>query len=157
MDIVVSRGLRWGFTAGFLLACLWIASRIEVRHLVAALAIPPWVFVIGVLLAQQVLGLGGSGSWLVREVTDTSTTLALKAPLLLGGEALAAVIVVVRLLRRRRELARQVASGRRRSSGDASPATEAQEDRGARGSGSASGQSAGDASAKPPHEEPWLF
>lgn len=103
VDVVVSRTLSWGFTVGFLLACLWVGSRIERRHLLAGAIVPPWAFVVGLLLAQQVLGLGGSGSWLLREVTDISTLLALRAPLLLGGEALAVVIVLSRWLRHRHD------------------------------------------------------
>ncbi len=152
VDIVVSRGLHWGFTAGFVVACAWVATRVEGRHLLAAVTIPPWVFVIGVLLAQQVLGLSGSGSWLLREATDTSTKLALNAPLLLGGEALAAAIALTRLVRRRRADAR-IGSGGRRSPVSNAP-NEAS--RPAAGSWTAAENEKNDGEQAKP-DEPWLF
>lgn len=117
IDIVVFRSINWIFTIGFVLAALWVALRIDRRHLWTAVVLPPWMFVLGIVLAQQVLGLSGTGSWLLKEASDTFSVLTLLAPRLLGTDAVVAVIVLSRRVRARRAQAGLSA----RAAADSSP------------------------------------
>lgn len=130
IDIVVFRGINWIFTFAFVVAALWVALRIDGRQLFAAIILPPWMFVLGIVLAQQVLGITGAGSWLVREVSDTFSVLTLLAPRLLGAEAAAALIVLSRTVRARRDRADQTArpAAARRSPHDGGPDARADND-----------------------------
>jgi len=96
LDAIVTRSFGWLFTIGFLLGCLYVGLRVRRRELLASVVIPPLVFATTVVIAGQFLPVTSDSGWLTRQVLDLATTLALGAPVLLGGTALAGAIALGR-------------------------------------------------------------
>jgi hypothetical protein len=99
IDIITTRSLGWGFAGAFLLVTVWTALRVVRRDLLVAVIAPPLVFAVAALLTLQLLPAASAGRWPVRQALDLATTLALGAPVLLGGTAIAGVIALARRLR----------------------------------------------------------
>lgn len=96
LDAVFTRSFGWLFTIGFLLGCLYVGLRVRRRELLASVVVPPLVFATTVVIAGQFLPVTSDSGWLTRQVLDLATTLALGAPVLLGGTALAGAIALGR-------------------------------------------------------------
>jgi hypothetical protein len=100
-DLALGDGLGGLFDVTFLLGCVLVASTVRTRALAVAMVLPPLLFAGGYLLESK-----SSGQTTGRRemALDVATSLALHAPLLFVGSALAIAIglvrIVVRLIRR---------------------------------------------------------
>jgi hypothetical protein len=106
-DLTFGESLGVGFAAMFLIASAAMALTLRVRSLASAVIAPPLLFAAATMLAAKSSGeVEGSRALAL----DTATSLALSAPVLFGGTALAMVVAVVRLVlevaRRRGEVRR---------------------------------------------------
>ena len=93
-DRAFGDSLSFGFATMFVIASAAMAMTLRVRSLATAVIAPPLLFAMTTMVAAKLSG----------EVTgnralalDTATSLALSAPVLFGGTALAAAVAVVRL------------------------------------------------------------
>jgi hypothetical protein len=93
-DLAFGDTLGVGFAAMFVIASALMAMTLRVRSLASAVIAPPLMFAIATMLVGKLSGeVHGSRALAL----DTATSLALSAPVLFGGTALAAAIAVVRL------------------------------------------------------------
>jgi hypothetical protein len=93
-DLAFGDTLGVGFAAMFVIASALMAMTLRVRSLASAVIAPPLMFAIATMLVGKLSGeVHGSRALAL----DTATSLALSAPVLFGGTALAAAITVVRL------------------------------------------------------------
>ena len=94
-DLVFGDSLGAGFAAMFVIASAVMALTLQVRSLASAVIAPPLMFAFATMLVGRLSGeVHGSRALAL----DTATSLALSAPVLFGGTALAAAIAVVRLV-----------------------------------------------------------
>jgi hypothetical protein len=94
-DLALGGGLGVGFTATFLLGCVLVAAALRTRALAVAIVLPPLLFAGGYALETKTSG-QTSGK---REMAlDVATSLALHAPALFVGTALALAVVLVRVV-----------------------------------------------------------
>jgi hypothetical protein len=94
-DLALGAGLGLGFAATFLLGCLLVAAALRTRALGVAVVLPPLLFAGGYALETWNSGLTTGR----REMAlDVATSLALHAPLLFAGSAIAVVVVLGRLV-----------------------------------------------------------
>jgi hypothetical protein len=93
-DLAFGHSLRVGFAVMFVIASAVMALTLQVRSLASAVIAPPLMFACATMLVGKLSGeVHGSRALAL----DTATSLALSAPVLFGGTALAAAIAVVRL------------------------------------------------------------
>ena len=93
-DLAFGDSLGFAFATMFVLASAAMALTLSVRSLATAVIAPPLLFALTTMVAAKLSGeVDGSRALAL----DTATTLALSAPVLFGGTALAAVVAVVRL------------------------------------------------------------
>ena len=94
-DLAFGDAVGVGFAAMFVIACAAMALTLRLRALATAVIAPPLLFAMGTAVTARISG-DVEGTRAV--ALDTATTLALSAPVLFGGTALAAVVAVVRLV-----------------------------------------------------------
>jgi len=94
-DLTFGDSLGFGFAAMFLIASVTMALTLRVRSLASAVIAPPLLFTAATMLAARASGQVEGRRALA---LDTATSLALSAPVLFGGTALAAAVAVVRLV-----------------------------------------------------------
>ena len=93
-DLAFGDSLGVGFAAMFVIASGVMALTLRVRSLASAVIASPLMFAIATMLVGKLSGqVHGSRALAL----DTATSLALSAPVLFGGTAVAAAIAVVRL------------------------------------------------------------
>jgi hypothetical protein len=93
-DLAFGDSLGVGFAAMFVIASAVMALTLRIGSLASAVIAPPLMFAVATMLVGKLSGeVHGSRAL----VLDTATSLALSAPVLLGGTALAAAIALVRL------------------------------------------------------------
>ena len=96
-DLTFGGSLGAGFAAMFLIASTVMALTLRIRSLASAVIAPPLLFAIAAMVVAKSSGeVNGTRALAL----DTATSLALTAPVLFGGTALAAVVAVVRLAAR---------------------------------------------------------
>ena len=83
------------FTATFLLGCVLVAGALRTRALAVAIVLPPLLFAGGYALETQS---SGQTSGRREMALDVATSLALHAPALFLGTALAFAVVLVRVV-----------------------------------------------------------
>ncbi|KWX04987.1 hypothetical protein C3Y87_20365 [Carbonactinospora thermoautotrophica] len=105
-DAAITGQLKWIFYASFLVCCVYVALHLRHEDLLAGINIPPIAFVLIAFISLQFSD-HGQDSWLTRQVLGMSNFLALNAPVLLFGYAVAALIVLLRWRRRRTRPARE--------------------------------------------------
>lgn len=96
VDLVVATGLSWLFTVGFVLGCAYVASRVRRTDDLSALVAPPLVFAAAMVVADAVVGSSSPGRFPISQVLDLATSLAVGAPVLMTGCAVAGAVVLVR-------------------------------------------------------------
>lgn len=96
-DVSINQEMAWIFGAAYLVCSLVVAARITDRDLLAAINLPPIVFVLLVLVRLQFSA--GTGSWASQLALGLGQVLADQAPLLLAGYLAAVVVAGVRWLR----------------------------------------------------------
>jgi hypothetical protein len=94
-DLALGHGLGMGFTATFLLGCVLVAAALRTRALAVAMVLPPLLYAGGCALETKTSGQTAGR----REMAlDVATSLALHAPALFIGTALAVAIVLGRVI-----------------------------------------------------------
>jgi hypothetical protein len=94
-DLALGGGLGVGFNATFLLGCLLVAALLRTRALAVAVVLPPLLFSGGYALETKT---SGQTSGRREMALDVATSLALHAPVLFLGTALAVAVVLVRVV-----------------------------------------------------------
>lgn len=105
IDVMTGPGLRTVFAIFFIAGCALAALKVHREDLLAAVVMPPLVYVVIALGAGAFSHTGAAGGWMTRQALELATSLVLGAPVLLGATALAFVIAVVRGVTGRRRKA----------------------------------------------------
>ncbi|MEP6762140.1 MAG: DUF6542 domain-containing protein [Sporichthyaceae bacterium] len=93
-DLAFGAALGFAFATMFVIASAAMALTLRVRSITSAVIAPPLLFAATTMVVGKLSGeVHGSRAL----VLDTATSMALSAPVLFGGTALAAAIAVVRL------------------------------------------------------------
>jgi hypothetical protein len=108
IDVLTGPGLRTVFAVCFIAGCALAALKVHREDLIAAIVMPPLVYVVIALLAGAFSRTAASGGWLTQQALELATSLILGAPVLLTATGLALVIAVVRgIAGRRRNAVRE--------------------------------------------------
>ena len=102
VDVLTGSGLRGVFAACFIAGCALAALLVHREDLVAAVVMPPLVYVALALLGGAVEKTGAAGSFLGQQALELVNALVLGAPVLLTATGAALVIALARHLRARR-------------------------------------------------------
>lgn len=111
VDVLTGPGLRTVFAVCFIAGCAFAALRVHREDLIAAVVMPPLVYVVIALLAGAFSQTAAVGGVLTRNALELATSLVLGAPVLLTATGLAFVIAVVRGLAGRSRRASPVING----------------------------------------------
>ena len=84
------------FAVCFVAGCAFAALKVHREDLIAAVVMPPLVYVAIALLAGVFSKAASSGGWLTRQALELATSLVMGAPVLLTATGVALVIAVVR-------------------------------------------------------------
>ncbi len=97
-DVITGPGLRAVFAVAFVTGCVLAAAFVRRRGLVAAVAMPPLVYVVVALAAAALQAANGEGpsSWFLRQVFEMVTALMLGAPVMLVATGAATIVALVR-------------------------------------------------------------
>jgi len=106
VDVLTGPGLRTVFAVCFIAGCAIAAFTVHREDLVAAVVMPPLVYVVLALLAGAFSQTVAVGSMLTRQALELTSALVLGAPVLLTATGAAFVIAVVRGIAGRRTPAR---------------------------------------------------
>lgn len=96
VDVLTGPGLREVFAVSFVVGCALAALSVHREDLLAAVVMPPLVYVVLVLLAGVVERTASGGSFVVQQAVELANALVLGAPVLLAATGLAALIALVR-------------------------------------------------------------
>lgn len=97
VDVLTGSGLREVFAVAFVAGCLAAAALVHREDLLAAVVMPPLVYVVLALVAGAVERTAGSaGSLLMQQVLELANALVLGAPVLMAATLAALVVAVVR-------------------------------------------------------------
>ncbi len=102
IDVLTGPGLRAVFAICFIAGCALAALKVHREDLVAAVVMPPLLYVVIALLAGAFSQTAAVGGLLTRQALELATSLVMGAPVLLTATGLALVIAVVRGLSGRR-------------------------------------------------------
>jgi hypothetical protein len=97
VDLAVGGSLGLGFTVTFVLACAVVAMAMRIRALATAVVLPPLLFAGAALMETEQSGVTSGNR---QAALDVATSLALSAPALFLGTALALAVVLARLIAR---------------------------------------------------------
>jgi hypothetical protein len=103
IDVMTGPGLRTAFAVCFVAGCAIAALKVHREDLIAAIVMPPLVYVVIALLAGAFSKTAGVGGWMTRQALELATSLVLGAPVLLTATALSFVIAVARGISGRRQ------------------------------------------------------
>lgn len=104
-DVVTGPGLREVFAVCFIAGCGLSALLVHREDLVAAVVMPPLVYVVLALVGGAFERTVATGSFLSRQALELVNALVLGAPVLVGATLLAVAVATVRGLRGRRQAA----------------------------------------------------
>jgi hypothetical protein len=96
VDVVTGSGLREVFAVSFVSGCLLAALTVHREDLVAAVVMPPLVYVVLALVGGAVEKTTGGGSFLTRQAIELVNALVLGAPVLMAATLAALVVAVFR-------------------------------------------------------------
>ena len=96
VDVLTGPGLREVFEISFVVGCVIAALTVHREDLLAAVVMPPLVYVVLVLLGGLVERTASTGSWLTQQAIELVNALVLGAPVLLTATGLALVVALVR-------------------------------------------------------------
>jgi hypothetical protein len=112
IDVMTGPGLRTVFAVFFVIGCVTAAAMVRRHDLLAAVVLPPLVYLAIALVAAGIEISGTAGSWLTRETLEASTSLVLHAPTLIIATALAAIVAGVRAVGTRGRISNHVPAAR---------------------------------------------
>lgn len=95
-DVVTGPGLREVFAVSFVVGCVLAALTVHREDLLAAVVMPPLVYVVLVLLGGLVERAASSGSFVTQQAIELVNALVLGAPVLLAATGLAVLVALVR-------------------------------------------------------------
>jgi len=95
-DVVTGPGLREVFAVSFVAGCGLAALTVHREDLLAAVVMPPLVYVVLVLLGGVIERTASSGSFLVQQAIELVNALVVGAPVLLAATGLALLVALVR-------------------------------------------------------------
>jgi hypothetical protein len=101
-DVLTGPGLREVFAVSFVSGCVLAAMLVHREDLVAAVVMPPLVYVVLVLIGGAVERTAASGSFVMQQAIALVNALVLGAPVLMAATAAAALVALVRTLTARR-------------------------------------------------------
>lgn len=101
-DVLTGSGLREVFAIAFIVGCALAALLVHREDLVAAVVMPPLVYMVLAFVGAAMEGTAGAGSFLAQQALEMAGSLVLGAPVLLTATAVAVLIAVVRALSSRR-------------------------------------------------------
>lgn len=96
VDLLTGPGLREVFAVSFVTGCVLAALTVHREDLVAAVVMPPLVYVVLALVAGVVERTAASGSFVMQQVIQLANALILGAPVLMVATGLALVVALVR-------------------------------------------------------------
>lgn len=96
IDVLTGPGLREAFAVCFVAGCALAALTVHREDLVAAVVMPPLVYVVLVLLGGAVERTAVVGSFLTQQALELVNALVLGAPVLLAATGAALVVAVLR-------------------------------------------------------------
>ena len=102
IDVLTGPGLREVFAVGFVAGCVVAAITVHREDLVAAVVMPPLVYVVLAFLGGLVERTAKTGSFLTQQVIEMANALVLGAPVLLAATGAALAVAVVRWVALRR-------------------------------------------------------
>ena len=102
IDVLTGPGLRTVFAICFIAGCALAALKVHREDLIAAIVMPPLVYVAIALVAGAFSQANTAGSLLTRQALELATSLVLGAPVLLTATGLAFVIALARGIAGRR-------------------------------------------------------
>lgn len=95
-DVLTGPGLREVFAVSFVVGCVLAALTVHREDLLAAVVMPPLVYVVLVLLGGVVERTASGGSFVVQQAIELVNALVLGAPVLLTATGLSLLVAVVR-------------------------------------------------------------
>jgi hypothetical protein len=95
-DVLTGPGLREVFAVSFVLGCLVAALTVHREDLVAAVVMPPLVYVVLALIGGAVEKTAATGSFVTRQAIELVNALVLGAPVLMAATFAALVVAVFR-------------------------------------------------------------
>ena len=95
-DVLTGPGLREVFAVSFVTGCVLATLTVHREDLLAAVVMPPLVYVALVLLGGVVERAASSGSFLVQQAIELVNALVLGAPVLLLATGLSLLVALVR-------------------------------------------------------------
>lgn len=107
IDVLTGPGLRTVFAVCFIAGCALAALTVHREDLVAAVVMPPLVYVVLAAVAGAFSQTIAVGSMLTRQVLELTTSLILGAPVLLAATGAAFVIALGRGVAGRRRRVRR--------------------------------------------------
>ena len=96
VDVLTGPGLRTVFAICFVVGCALAAFTVHREDLVAAVVMPPLVYVVLALGAGAFSETVAPGSWMTRQALELASALVLGAPVLLTATGVAFVIALAR-------------------------------------------------------------
>ncbi|MCU1674099.1 MAG: hypothetical protein JWN77_2212 [Frankiales bacterium] len=96
VDVLTGPGLRTVFAICFIAGCALAALTVHREDLIAAVVMPPLVYVVLASLAGAFSQTTAAGSFLTRQALELASSLVLGAPVLLTATGVALVIALVR-------------------------------------------------------------
>ncbi len=96
VDVFTGPGLREVFAVCFVVGCVIAALTVHREDLVAAVVMPPLVYVVLALIGGAVERTAGPGSFLTQQALELVNALVLGAPVLLAATGAALVVAIVR-------------------------------------------------------------
>ena len=96
VDVLTGPGLRTVFAICFVIGCALAAFTVHREDLVAAVVMPPLVYVVLALVAGAFSETVAPGSWMTRQALELASALVLGAPVLLTATGVAFVIALAR-------------------------------------------------------------
>ena len=96
VDVLTGPGLREVFAVSFVAGCALAALTVHREDLVAAVVMPPLVYVVLALIGGAVERTARTGSFLTQQAIELVNALVLGAPVLLAATGVALVIALVR-------------------------------------------------------------
>jgi hypothetical protein len=95
-DVVTGPGLREVFAVAFVTGCLTAALAVHREDLLAAVVMPPLVYVVLALVGGAVERTAGPGSFLTRQALELVNALVMGAPVLLAATGAALLVALIR-------------------------------------------------------------
>lgn len=97
-DVVLGSGLGLGFAVGFIAGCALTALLVHREALMAAIVLPPLVYVVLAVAGNAADGAGAASGFLSDQALALLDAVVLGAPVLVGGTLAAAVLAGLRAL-----------------------------------------------------------